>query len=436
MSVAPLYSLLWLFFTYSFLGWVAESVVAAARKRRFVNRGVLNGPLCVIYGFAAVAITVGLQELKDSLVFLFLGAAIVAGLIEWLTGRLLEKVYRRKWWDYSKQRFHIDGYVSLRSACVWGVLGVLGFKFLNPALLSLAELIPATILKIGLWVLVAVTALDAVGCYVTLLRLPKYVDGDLRKLDNWLFNLSRRLNNWISARVQSRVEKAYPTTKAEAREKGKATVFAQGCGFYKVFLLFFIGSFLGDITETIFCRITAGVWMSRSSVVWGPFSIVWGLGMAFGTLFLYNYRNRSDSFIFTFGTILGGAYEYLCSVFTEIAFGKVFWDYSEIPFNLGGRINLLFCFFWGIAAVVWLKKLYPLMSRWIEKIPMRPGKIITWLLVVFMAANMGVSVLALARSESREAGKPAEAGWEEVMDRYYGDEVLRRIYPNSISVQD
>lgn len=54
--------------------------------------------------------------------------------------------------------------------------------------------------------------------------------------------------------------------KEEEAEKGK--VFAAGCGFYKIVLLFFVGAFLGDITETIFCRITAGVWMSRSSVVW------------------------------------------------------------------------------------------------------------------------------------------------------------------------
>ena len=52
----------------------------------------------------------------------------------------------------------------------------------------------------------------------------------------------------------------------------------------------------------------------------------------------------------------------------------MFWDYSKIPFNLGGRINLLYCFFWGIAAVVWIKGIYPVMSAWIEKIPMKFGK--------------------------------------------------------------
>ena len=74
--------------------------------------------------------------------------------------------------------------------------------------------------------------------------------------------------------------------------------------------------------------------MSRSSVVWGDFSIVWGLAIAAVTALLYKYRNRSQQFLFWMGTFLGGAYEYICSVFTEIVFGTVFWDYSDIPFNL------------------------------------------------------------------------------------------------------
>jgi Protein of unknown function (DUF1113). len=71
--------------------------------------------------------------------------------------------------------------------------------------------------------------------------------------------------------------------------------------------------------------------MSRSSVVYGPFSIVWGLGCACLTAFLYKYKDKSDRYIFLYGTVLGGAYEYICSVFTELVFGTVFWDYSKIP---------------------------------------------------------------------------------------------------------
>ena len=71
-----------------------------------------------------------------------------------------------------------------------------------------------------------------------------------------------------------------------------------------------------------------------------------------GNVHHVQFRDHSDGFVFAFGTLIGGAYEYICSVFTEIVFGKIFWDYRGLPFNLGGRINLLYCFFWGIATVV------------------------------------------------------------------------------------
>ena len=176
--------------------------------------------------------------------------------------------------------------------------------------------------------------------------------------------------------------------------------------------------------------------MSRSSVVYGPFSIVWGLGCVLLTAILYQYRNRSDRYIFLFGTILGGAYEYICSVFTEIVFGTVFWDYSEIPFNLGGRINLLYCFFWGIAAVVWLKILYPLFSGWIEKIPKKIGIPLTWFLIVFMIFNILISALAMSRYSVRNTqGISAANNIERFLDEHFPDERMERIYPNAIIVE-
>ena len=196
--------------------------------------------------------------------------------------------------------------------------------------------------------------------------------------------------------------------------------------------LFFIGAFLGDITETIFCRITAGIWMSRSSVLYGPFSIVWGIGVVVLTMMLHKYRDKDDRYIFIFGTIVGGAYEYICSVFTELVFGTVFWDYSKIPFNLGGRINLLYCFFWGLASVLWIKNVYPFLSKWIEKIPKKAGAILSWLFLAFMAVNIVLSAMALGRYSDRYAGKPAENSVESFLDSHYPDERMERVYPNAI----
>ena len=89
--------------------------------------------------------------------------------------------------------------------------------------------------------------------------------GISRNLKQWeetdaqIDKLSARLSSWISERVERRVKKAYPRVrKTEKKAAEKSDAFASGCGFYKIVLLFIIGAFLGDITETIFCRITMG----------------------------------------------------------------------------------------------------------------------------------------------------------------------------------
>ena len=63
------YELLWLFFIYSFGGWVLETISATLKQRKFANRGLVNGPFCVLYGLTAIAMTVGLQELRGIWLF-------------------------------------------------------------------------------------------------------------------------------------------------------------------------------------------------------------------------------------------------------------------------------------------------------------------------------------------------------------------------------
>lgn len=421
--------LLWLFLCYSFLGWVLETATAAVRKKRFVNRGMVNGPFCVIYGIAAALITATTGELHGF--WLFLDCVILATVIEWVAGHLIERWYRERWWNYENIRWNLDGYISLPTSLFWGALGVLVSRFGNRLLLSLFGMLPSLLGCLTVFILTGLIAVDIIATAAVLSGRSRREE-QWKATDRWLTSISRHLGDKIYGWVNRRIEKAYVVTRTEKKREAEAEgVFAAGCGFYKLVMLFIVGAFLGDITETIFCRITAGYWMSRSSVVWGPFSIVWGLAIAAATALLYRYRNRSDGFLFFAGTFLGGAYEYLCSVFTEIVFGTVFWDYSKIPFNLGGRINLLYCFFWGIAAVIWLKILYPFISGWIEKIPMRIGKILTWVLLIFMIVNMAVSALALARMDARASGIPAENVLEEWLDSSYNDDVMNRIYPNA-----
>lgn len=430
------YQLIFIILAYSFIGWVAETVAADLVYHRFVNRGFLNGPVCLIYGISAALMGIVFWELKDYTLYLFIGCAGLATIIQWFLGKTLEKLREHRWWDYSGYRFNIDGYVCLRFSVLWGVLGTVSVKWLNGLLLDLLGLFPHFIVKVVMIVLVCILVVDMVtSVSASLYGEHKNVeDNDAGNLiHSGIINVTYRLGHFIVDRVERRVTGAYPKLNEERIKTGAEEGFASGCNFYKLFLLFVTGAFLGDIVETLFCRYTAGVWMSRSSVVWGPFSLVWGIAIALATAILHKDKDKPDSYIFMIGTILGGVYEYSCSVFTEIVFGKVFWDYSHIPFNIGGRVNLLYCFFWGIAAVVWIKWLYPPLSHLIESIPDKIGKIITWALVVFMACNIVVSMMALIRYDQRSNGTEASSSWQITMDRMYDDAAMQRIYPNAVS---
>ena len=439
--VFSFYEICWFFFIYSFLGWCGEVCQAAFSRKKFVNRGVVGGPLCPIYGTGAVAFTLFLPELREELFFLFLGGMILASFIEFVTGALLEKAFHRKWWDYSGIRFNFEGYICLRYSVLWGIFAVLLVCFVNPFLAVLTALLPKAVGIILLWGLFGCLLLDALGTAWTIWGIQKTPQNALKGLEE-MARLSRFLENAITRRIVRHMDTAFPVLdiqnlKGQEREETKERVFAQGCSAYKLISLFFLGAFLGDVTETIFCLATTGRLMSRSSVVYGPFSIVWGLGCALLTAVLYRGRNKRDSYLFAAGTLLGGAYEYICSVFTELVFGTVFWDYSGFRFNLGGRINLLYCFFWGIAAVVWMKLLYPLLSKWIERLPVRTGKILCNMMVVLMILNCLISGMALIRYEERQTQAPKGIfsenlpGVEAFLDGHFGDERMERIYPNA-----
>lgn len=431
MDSYNVYQLLWIFFVYSFIGWCGEAAMAAVHRRKFVNRGFVSGPICPVYGAGAAAVAVFLPELKDQLFFLFLGGMIVTTFVEYLTGRILELIFHRKWWDYSDQRFNLDGYVCLKNSVVWGICSVLMICFFDPLLCRFLVLIPRLAGDILLWILGVLLVIDAVGSGVAVLGLKKK-QSRITQITEELHKTSKVLENALTTRIQKRMVKAFPNIEGTegVRVKAKEERFARGCGFFKLASLFILGAFLGDIVETVFCLATTGRLMSRSSLVFGPFSIVWGLACALLTWILYRYRDKSDRYIFVFGTILGGAYEYVCSVFTEMAFGTVFWDYSEIPFNLGGRINLLYCFFWGIAAVVWMKGVYPFLSRQIEKLPARAGRAVCSVLLVLLAADMLISALALARYSERQTGSPEQTAVGQILDEYFPDEFIEKRYEN------
>lgn len=430
------YELAWIFFIYSFAGWCVSVAGAAVRRKTFVNTGVLNLPLCPLFGVMAVHFSVFMVELKHQFFFLFLGGMVITAVLTVITGVVLQRIFRRRWWDIKKFRLEKDGYVTVPMLLLGGVYSIFVLWPGNALILDVISMIPEGIGKI---LLLVITGLLLVDLFSVLTVVWKWRI-KIRQFENMTENMqqvSQNFGNAITRRVRNRLEKSYPNIQTEKILREKKTQkegehpFAEGCSFYKLVAVFIISSFLGDAIETVFCRFTMGYWMSRSSLVYGHFSVIWGFGCVLLTGMLYKYKNKSDRYIFIYGTVLGGAYEYLCSVGAELVFGASFWDYSAIPFNLGGRVNLLYCFFWGIAAVVWLKGVYPRLSSLVEKIPRKIGTVLIWLGIVLMTLDMLVSALALIRHSSRNQGQEPRNAVERCLDEHFPNERMEKVYPKA-----
>ncbi|MBQ8603731.1 MAG: putative ABC transporter permease [Oscillospiraceae bacterium] len=413
------------FFIYSFIGWCSETILAYIKNRKYTNKGFVNMPFCILYGFAAVFITVFCKDLTG--IWLFIWAGITATLFEWTAGHFIEYMFKERWWDYSGTIYNIDGYICLPVSFLWSVLGYIAVRFTNRYFAILIDIIPATLARIIIIIMTILLVADIVSTYI----IYSHSKGSIyrKKLDKWFTENSDLISAKLYTGVNKRIVSSYRLKNKENVDE--ADKFANGCGFYKLVWVFFISAFLGDIIETLYCRVVAGYWMSRTSLVWGHFSVVWGVACRGITLILYRYRKKPVPVLLVYGTILGSFFEYMCSVFTEIFFGQIFWDYSDMKYNLGGRINLLYSVFWGIAAVVWLKLIYPFISDFIEKVIASPGKIISWVMILFMCANMLVSSMALIRNGQRNDGVPAVHTWQITMDKYYDNRTVKEIYPNA-----
>lgn len=220
--------------------------------------------------------------------------------------------------------------------------------------------------------------------------------------------------------------------KRSAKMKNKNSV---DLNFYKLFWIFFIGCFLGVFVETIWCLLIHHTFESRSGLIYGPFNPVYGFGALLITICLYKIRKKRNYIIFVCSMIIGICFEYICSLFQETTFGTVSWQYSRTFLNLGGRTNLLYGVMWGILGLIWVKILFPILLKYIEKIPKRAGSVLTFVLFVFMILNIMISGLAIYRQSQRHKGISATNSFTRFIDKKYTDAYLKRIYPNMIIVE-
>lgn len=200
----------------------------------------------------------------------------------------------------------------------------------------------------------------------------------------------------------------------------------------RIFWVFIIGSIFGFFAEMLYALVYTRTLQIRQGLIYGPFIQVYGMGAI--AYYLLVYKIKEPKKLFFTGMIMGGALEYLCSFFQEIFFGTISWDYSHLFMNLSGRTSLLYCFYWGIIAVVFLKLIYPLFLKIDHLIYNKKVRIITVFFALFMVFDITISCMAGSRQQERRKNISAQGVIDEFLDKAYPDEILDRIYNNKKEV--
>ena len=161
--------------------------------------------------------------------------------------------------------------------------------------------------------------------------------------------------------------------------------------FYELLWIFFLYAFLGWCSEVIFAAVKTGEFVNRGFLL-GPVCPIYGLGVAFVLLLLMPLQENL-LVLYVGSVIITSALEYLVGWLAEVLLHQRLWDYSDMPFNLKGYICLAFSLVWGIACVLVVRVIHPMIMGLIHWLPHTLGIV---LLALFSATFLTDLILTCA----------------------------------------
>lgn len=221
-------------------------------------------------------------------------------------------------------------------------------------------------------------------------------------------------------------------------EKKSFTIL--GVSIWRIFAYFIIYSVIGYIIETLFGMVTKGVWESRQSFLYGPFCAIYGLGAVVMILAL-KYFNKNYNTLFIGGFIVGSIVEYIVSWYGDVFLNVKWWDYSDMPLNINGRICVFFSLFWGFLAIYLMAYANPRVDRLINKIKgkfaLKKLKVITMIIIVFMFVDcvltgIAIKLFMVRKVHEYDLNVSNKEEIEEVYNVVYGNEDLNNLVTNWI----
>ncbi|MDY6064817.1 MAG: hypothetical protein SPI59_00630 [Finegoldia sp.] len=157
---------IYMFFFYGFLGYAWEVIWVSLGEKKLTDRGFLYGPILPIYGFGAVFITLfiehAMERFSSSYLVIFFSGMIIASALELVTGYLIEKIFKVRYWDYTERFMNFKGYICLRSSLFFGVMSIFMITYSNKKIFALTEKIKASAFSFTIYILIPVFIIDIV----------------------------------------------------------------------------------------------------------------------------------------------------------------------------------------------------------------------------------------------------------------------------------
>ncbi len=170
MNGYSLYEMFFIFLFWGIVGWMIEVVDMRIEAGEFQNRGFLHMPLCPLYGIGMLVMCMLFKEKREAYTVLFFSGIVVATLVEYFVGWLLETLFHTKWWDYSHMRFQIKGRVCLRNSILFGFGAILTIGFIQPVFETVIHRIPSQAGSLAIALIAAALVIDIAASTLRALR--------------------------------------------------------------------------------------------------------------------------------------------------------------------------------------------------------------------------------------------------------------------------
>lgn len=120
------------FLVFAVVGWLLETAFSFYSLGHFTKRGFLYGPLCPIYGWGALILIMFFSTYKKHNLKLFIYAAVVFSVFEYMVSFFMEALFSLKWWDYTNEFLNLNGRISIFYSFAWGIIAILFINFIYP----------------------------------------------------------------------------------------------------------------------------------------------------------------------------------------------------------------------------------------------------------------------------------------------------------------